>query len=387
MAASTLLPRLLSVQLGSPATPPKILAGKTVRGPVSARVTIDGREYLNFFGAGYLALSDLPEIRDAVSQALAQGLPLARQLPAVHGAIDPLFDAVEKAGADAMGTQASVYFASGYLIGVVGLRSFERSFDLVLLDESAHYNLQDTARLTGLPTYTFAHCDAEALAQVLRQNVRADQRPILLTDGVFATSGRVPPLADYVALLEAYDGRLLIDESHAFGVVGERGRGAGEHCGVLSRVATGATLSKAFCVQGAVVGCPQATAHRLRAVPPIGGACAGSPLSAAAAVASLNYVARHPELRKDLHAMTAYLRMRVRELGLETIDSPAPIVAFRWGNRADMLALQRRLFDRGIHIHYSQYVGAGPEGIVRCAVFRNHSREDIDVLVDAVRLA
>jgi 7-keto-8-aminopelargonate synthetase-like enzyme len=79
--------------------------------------------------------------------------------------------------------------------------------------------------------------------------------------------------------------------------------------------------------------------------------------------------------------------MRVRQLGMETIDSPAPIVAFRWGNRTDMLALQRRLFDRGIHIHYSNYVGAGPEGIIRCAVFRNHSREDIDALVDAMRLA
>ena len=348
---------------------------------------IDGREYLNFFGAGYLALSDLPEIRGAVSHALSQGLSFARQLPAVHGAIDPLFDAAERVCADALGIEASVYFASGYLIGMVGLRSLEQPFNLVLLDESAHYNLQDAARLTGLPTYYFAHCDAEALAQALRKNVRADQRPVVVTDGVFATSGRVPPLADYVASLESYDGQLFVDESHAFGVVGEGGRGAGEHCRVLGRIASGATLSKAFCVQGAVVGCSRTTANRLRAVPPIGGACAGSPLSAAAAVASLTYVASHPELRQDLHATTAYLRMRVRELGIETIDSPAPIVAFRWGNRTDMLALQRRLFDRGIHIHYSNYLGAGPEGIVRCAVFRNHSRADIDALVDAVRSA
>src|SRR3954453_11415629 len=109
--------------MSSAGTPPKILAGRTVTGPVSARVTIDGREYLNFFGAGYLALSDLPEIRDAVSHALAQGLPFARQLPAVHGAVDPLFEAVEKAGAEALRAEASVYFASGYLLGMVGVRS------------------------------------------------------------------------------------------------------------------------------------------------------------------------------------------------------------------------------------------------------------------------
>jgi 8-amino-7-oxononanoate synthase len=366
---------------------PKILAGKTVRGPVSARVTIDGREYLNFFGAGYLALSGLAEIRDAVSRVLAQGLPFARQLPAVHGAIDPLFDDLERAGATAMGTQASVYFASGYLIGMVGLRSLEQAFDLVLLDDSAHSNLQDAARMTGLPTFAFAHCDAEALAQVLRNSMRAGQRPVVLTDGVFATSGRVPPLADYVAVLESYKGQLFVDESHALGVVGESGRGAAEYCGVSCRVAAGATLSKAFCVQGAIVGCSQPTANRLRAVPPIGGACAGSPLSAAAALASLGYVERHPELREALHATTQYLRMRLRELGVNAIESPAPIVSFKWGDRADMLALQRCLFDRDIHIHYSNYIGAGPQGILRCAVFRDHSREDIDALIDALRAA
>ena len=105
-----------------------------------------------------------------------------------------------------------------------------------------HYNLQDAARLTGLPTFTFAHCDAEALAQALRKNVTAGQRPVVLTDGVFATSGRVPPLADYVAVLESYGGQLFVDESHASGVVGESGIGAAEYCGVLGRVATGATL-------------------------------------------------------------------------------------------------------------------------------------------------
>src|SRR5688572_5291767 len=142
--------------MNSTAAPPTLLAGKTVSGPLSARVTIDGREYLNFFGAGYLALSGLPEIRDAVSRALEQGVPFARQLPAVYGAADPRFDAVEQAGAIAMGAEASVYFASGYLLGMVGLKSLERPFDLVVLDETAHYSLQDAARMLGLPVHSFA---------------------------------------------------------------------------------------------------------------------------------------------------------------------------------------------------------------------------------------
>lgn len=366
------------------ASSPGILAGRTVSGPVSARIAIDGLEYVNFFGAGYFALSGLPQVRDAVLRALQQGLPLARSTPAALGACEPLFDDVERLGAEACGTEASVYFASGYLIGAVALASLEHAFDLVVMDDAAHYSLQAAAKLYGRPTFTFAHCDADSLADTLRRHVRANQRPLVLTDGAFATTGRIPPLADYAEPLAAYDGRLVVDESHAFGVVGPTGRGAAEHCGVTHMTVSGATLSKAYCAQGAIVGCSMAAARRIRQVPPLGAANAGSPLSAAASAASLAYVAEHPELRTQLGVLGDYLRARLRNAGFEVIDSPAPIVSFRYGRDADMQALQKRAFDRGVHIYHSRYIGAGPEGMIRCAVFRDHSREDIDVLIDAL---
>jgi 7-keto-8-aminopelargonate synthetase-like enzyme len=360
------------------------LAGRTISGPVSARITIDGKEYVNFFGSGYLALSHLPEVRDAVLRTLQQGTPFARQLPAAAGGVDPIFDAIEQLGATACGTEASVYFSSGYFIGPVGLSSMDDRFDSLFLDETAHYNLKDAAKLSGLSTFEFAHCDADSLRNVLKQHVRANQRPLVVTDGVFATSGRVSPLDEYASVLGPYDGRMFVDESHAFGVVGENGRGAAEHCGVEHLAATGTTLSKAYCAQGALVGCSKAGAERLRLQPPIRGACAGSPLSAVAATESLNYVAKRPQIRKDLRAMTDYLRARLRGLGLDVIESPASIVSFQWGKHADMQALQRRVFERGIHIYHSAYIGAGPEGMIRCAVFRDHSREDIDALIAAL---
>jgi len=205
-----------------------------------------------------------------------------------------------------------------------------------------------------------------------------------VTDGVFATTGRVAPLSEYAKVISPFDGRLFIDESHSFGVVGTHGRGAAEWCGVEHLADVGSTLSKAFCAQGAMVGCSSLVAAQLRGIPAIRGACAGSPLSAVAATASLDFVAQHPELRANLAAMTNYLRARLRALGVSVNDSPAPIVAFRYGGREDMQALQRRLFEKGIHIYHSSYFGAGPEGIIRCAVFRDHSREDIDALIAAM---
>jgi 7-keto-8-aminopelargonate synthetase-like enzyme len=362
-----------------------LLTGKKIGGTVSARISIDSREYINFFGSTYLALSDVPEIREAVRVALAAGCPFANAVPSVLGGLDPIFEDVERTAAAFCGTEASVYFASGYLIGMVGLASIDAPFDVLLLDECAHFSLKDSARLTGLPAFTFAHCDVDALAEVLRLHVRSGQRPLVLTDGVFATTGRIPPLAAYAAILAPYDGRLFIDEAHGFGVVGKSGRGAGEFCGVESVATVGATLSKAFCAQGAVVGCPAATAVRLRSAPPVRGACAGSPLSAAASAASLAYVARHPEFRAELSRTAEYLRSRLRGIGVEVIDTPAPIVSFQMGGRAEMLAIQRRAFEQGIYIYHSDYIGAGRDGVLRCALFRNHALEDIDALIDVLR--
>src|SRR6185503_19541955 len=103
------------------------------------RMTIDGRPYLNFYGAAYLALSGVPEIREAVRRHLDTGAPFAQQIPAAHGAHDPAFAAIERAGAGALGAPASIYFASGYFIGSVGVASLDERYDLIALDESAHF--------------------------------------------------------------------------------------------------------------------------------------------------------------------------------------------------------------------------------------------------------
>jgi 7-keto-8-aminopelargonate synthetase-like enzyme len=235
------------------------------------------------------------------------------------------------------------------------------------------------------PTFTFAHCDPESLRAQLKRRVRPAQRPVLLTDGAFATTGRIPPLHEYVSLLAAYNGRLVVDESHAFGVVGANGRGAAEHCGVEHEVVSGATLSKAYCAQGAVFAGSAAAVAQVRRASPVGAACAGSPLSAAAAHASLTYMHDRAAVREELRAKADYLRARLRQTGLDVIDTPASIVSFTYGNCADMQALQRRAFERGIHIYHSKYIGAGPEGLIRCAVFRDHSLQDIDALISVLR--
>ena len=237
-----------------------LLEGRVVEGPASARLNIDGRQFINFSGCGYLALSAVPAIREAVREALDRGVPFAQQLPAAKGATDEIFAALEREVAHACSTEASVYFASGYLLGSVGLASIEDPYDILFLDEDAHYNLKDAVRLLKVPCVTFAHCDVDSLRTSLQRHVGAGQRPLLVTDGIFPTTGSVAPLAEYAVELMRYEGRFFVDEAHSFGVVGASGRGAAEYCGVEHLATIGATLSKAYCAQGAVVGCSAAAA-------------------------------------------------------------------------------------------------------------------------------
>jgi 7-keto-8-aminopelargonate synthetase-like enzyme len=93
----------------------------------------------------------------------------------------------------------------------------------------------------------------------------------------------------------------------------------------------------------------------------------------------------HREQRRArLAQLTRYLRDRLQAAVIQRGDSPAPIFAFQLGDRAVMAALQQRLFERGIYVMISNYIGSGADGIVRCAVFTDHSEADIDSLVEGI---
>ncbi len=359
-----------------------MIDGLRAAGSASARWTLDGEEYLNFAGCGHLALAGLPEVRTAASAALSGGAPFSQQMPAAYGVVDARFEAVESAAADAMGTETSVYFASGYLIGMIGLAAFSRAGDHLFLDSGAHDNLSDAARLSRRPVTAFAHWEPDALAAALRAGLGAGERPLVLTDGTSTVTGELAPLVEFAEVLAPYDGRILADDSHGFGVVGDQGRGAAEHLRVEPVVTTAGTLSKAYCASGAVVGCARATAGRVRRVSAARRANAGSPLSAAVGEAALRYMSAHPERRVRLSSLTARLRAGLRDAGLDVAESPAPIVAFRTGDRDAMRSLRRRLFARRIHVPISNY--RGPDGAFRCSVFADHTIDDLDTLVDAI---
>ena len=209
-----------------------LLKGLTVQGTASARFRIDGREYINFYGSGYLALGGIAELKQQRS-ARSRRVPRTRaKSRAPMGLSIRKYRTSNRLRPPTWAAQSALYFASGYFAGAVALGSMDTSQSALFIDENAHFSLFEAAQLTGRPTIRFAHCDPQALLSAIQQQLPPRNAPIVLTDGVFATTGALAPLDQYASAIENYGGHLVVDEAHSFGVIGLHGRGAADHFGV-----------------------------------------------------------------------------------------------------------------------------------------------------------
>jgi 8-amino-7-oxononanoate synthase len=356
-----------------------------MEGLYGPEIVLSGRRYVNFGGCGYLGLHGHPEILQAAGEALRKygvSSGLSRHYSVSN---DPLLDTEDRA-AEFFGTESALYLPTGYLTTTVAAWGLADRADAVFLDEVAHYSVRDAAVLLGKPIHRFAHCDGEDLRRKLKANLRPAQRPLVMSDGVFPTFGEIAPVDAYLKAVEPYDGQILLDEAHSVGAVGPRGWGSFDHFGLASeRIHFGGTLSKAFGAHGGIIPGARQYIERLRACPTVRGASAPSAPCAAASAKSLEIVRGRPDLRERLWANVRLLKDGLRGLGIEMNDTEVPIATFALGSAEATARVHQGLLDRGIFVYLSHYIGASAGGVLRHAVFANHSPEHIRRLLDALK--
>jgi 8-amino-7-oxononanoate synthase len=362
-------------------------APRIYESPVGAEIVLNGRRYINFGGSSYLGLSSNPQILEAGIEALREcgsGGPV----PSIHGVSTRFLLEVESEGRRFFGSEAAFYLNAGYSFGLAAIAAAREQFDAIFFDEFAHYSLVDGMAASGLPRYSFRHLDVENLELKLKQHLGRKERPLVVTDGLFSTRGEIAPLDQLSRAVSPYGGRLLVDESHSFGVLGASGRGALEHHHMDSALAlVGGSLGKAFGTCGGIIPANEAEVASLRLTPVGLGASTGAPAAAAMCAASLRYVRQHNELLSRLRENIRYVKHGLRQLGLEIAgDDLAPIASFTSAPGKSMQALQEALLEEGIFVYHSTYLGAGDHGVIRCGVFADHGRNHLDALIQALRL-
>jgi len=237
------------------------------------------------------------------------------------------FSAVERRFADFKGTEASLYFGSGYAANLGVLATFVERHDLVFSDEHNHASIIDGIRLSRAKRIKFPHCDAGRVASLLKQ-APAGLQKFLVTESLFSMDGDFAPLADYVEVCAETDTVLIVDEAHAVGIYGERGSGCVENSGTAENVfLTVNTAGKALGVAGAFVAGPQwAIDFLIQRARPFIFSTAPPPPVAAALEASLTVIESEPERRHMLSERSALLGRLLTSAGFPVRNPVSQII-------------------------------------------------------------
>ena len=353
-----------------------------MEGAPGAETVINGKRCLYFGGTGYFGLHGHPEILRAGAAAFALGTHSATTRTGFGN--NPILLDVEAKLADFFGTGAAVYYPSGYLNGLFLVRSLADRYDVIFADEMSHFSLKDGAAAAAKKTIFFRHRDPSDLRKKLGGKLRPGQTPLVLTDGVFPTFGKIAPVPEILRELESYNGLLALDDAHGAGILGIRGRGTLEHFGLApaARVLAAGTLSKAFGGHGGfIAGSKSFIKHVRESVGAYAGTTPTPTPIAAASAKGIALVKAHPEWRMALRKNTIRLKFGLKKLGFPMNDNPVPIAAWTLRTASEMMKVQKALMEMGIALAYLKYVGAPAGGVLRATVFSTHTSAQIDRLL------
>lgn len=359
---------------------------RTETGPAAApHIRVADRDYINFASNDYLGLSTHPHVvrafRDAAAEygvgAGASHLVTGHRRP--HGEL-------ERALAALCGTPRALLFSTGYMANLGLVSTLCPRTGVVMEDRLNHASLLDAAALSAGRLVRYRHADADDLG---RRLAAAGGGPrIVVTDGVFSMDGDIAPLPDLLAVARQHGAILLVDDAHAFGVLGASGAGTCDHFGIdpADRPVVMGTLGKAFGVFGAFVAGPESLVESLiqqarsyiytTALPPA---------VAAAALAAVGLMQAEPGRRAHLHHLIRHLRAGARRRGLDFVDSQTPIQPFIVGGDARALALAEALRLEGFWVTAIRPPTV-PKGTARLRVTLSaaHTTAAVDAFLDAL---
>lgn len=355
--------------------------------PVGARTVLNGREMDYFGGTAYLGLQSHPAVLQAAQEALIRyGFSTATS----RGGFGehPVYDELEREACSYFGSEKVLYFASGYLGISILTQSTGNRFDHIFIDSSAHFSLWDAAYATNLPITPFHHLSPQSLSEHLRSELRPQERPLVLSDGVFPVSGEIAPLPNYLDLVKPLKGLVYLDDAHAVGVLGKNGTGTPEYYEIQDGSChTSATLAKALGGFGGVI---WGTEKWVNSIDRASRICAGAsppPLVVAAASTRALALARTAlDLRKHLWENVKRAREGMRALGWDLPDTPVPILCLGTLRETSLEHIKKSLFEQAIAVELVRsYTSTPAGGALRIAIFATHSQAQIDRLIDAIK--
>jgi glycine C-acetyltransferase len=354
--------------------------------PQDAHIKVAGkREVLNMCANNYLGLADHPALIETAKKALdTHGFGMA-SVRFICGTQD-IHKELEEALTKFLGTEETILYPSAFDANGGLFETLLGEQDAVISDELNHASIIDGIRLCKARRLRYKHNDMADLEAKLREAGNAKVK-LIATDGCFSMDGTIADLETIVALAERYHALTMIDDAHATGFLGQRGRGTHEYRGVMGKIdiITG-TLGKAL--GGASGGFTSARGHivellRQRSRPYLFSNSV-APHIVAATLKALELLSASTELRDKLEENTKYFRHALTERGLTIKPGVHPIVPIMIGDAARSQKFAAQMLDKGVYV-IGFFYPVVPHGTarVRTQVSAAHSRGDLEFAVNA----
>jgi glycine C-acetyltransferase len=357
---------------------------RQLESPQRTHIRVPTGEVINFCANNYLGLASEPQVVQAAHEALERwgyGMASVRFICGTQS----IHVELEEAISNFLGTEATILYNSCFDANGGLFETLLDGEDCVISDELNHASIIDGIRLCKAQRLRYRNGNMEDLEQRLREAAPRSRRVLIATDGVFSMDGYIARLRDICGLAERHGALVMVDDSHAVGVLGARGRGTPEYHDVIDRVdiLTG-TLGKAL--GGACGGYTSGRREiiewlRQRSRPYLFSNSLPPPI-VAVTLKVLELLAGSEGHRRRLQENTAWFRAQMSAQGFDLQPGEHPIVPIMMGEAHAALQLAERLLEKGIYVvAFSYPVVPRERARIRVQISAAHSREDLALAV------
>lgn len=314
-------------------------------------VVMEGKRKIMLGSNNYLGLTTCDEVEKAAIEGIKKYGTGCSGSRFMNGTLD-LHLALENELKDFLGVEDVITFPTGFQTNLGIISSLVGRNDYVICDRENHASIYDGCKLSYGTMLRYHHSDMAELEKML-QKVPEDAGCLIVTDGVFSMKGDICKLPEIVALAQQYGARVMVDDSHALGVIGQGGRGTASYFHLEDKVdIIMGTFSKSLAsLGGFMAGSHLAVDYARHTSRPFIFSASMTPANTVSALAALKYLKAHPELPQKLHEIADYARESFKKHGIPIVDSTTPIIPIMTQTADYTLELARNLFDAGVYVN------------------------------------
>ena len=348
-------------------------------------VIMEGKRRLMMGSNNYLGLTTNPEIMETAKATIDEygtGCSGSRLL---NGTLI-LHLQFEKEMAEFLRKDDVVTFSTGFQSNLGIISAVAGPHDYIICDKENHASIYDGCKLSYAKMLRYKHNDMEQL-ELMLQKVPENAGALIVTDGVFSMGGDIANLPEIVRLGKKYGARIMVDDAHGLGTIGEGGRGTASYYGLEKEVDIYmGTFSTSLASLGGYMAAEAKVADYVRCNSrPYIFSASVPPACIAVATASLRHLKANPDLPKHLQELSLYMQSELKKRGVKFKETLVPIIPIYTYETLRTLKVQKALYERGLYVNASVPPATAPnEALLRVSLMATHTKAQIDEAVEII---